>query len=338
MFKKGIEEGLYAEGKYLPAERTIGETHGVGRITVRNAMELLEADGLIRRIQGAGNLVVNPQGKQVPRDARTIVFVLSGDYGEKIRQPFIEGLFHHFEIECRNNGYRLLYVSLTKDDKVLDILQDASAVSGVVFVSTVARKFVQASLEAKIPVVMISSTYDGVVSINPDNIGGCFDATEQLIHTGSRNVAFISGIVTHHNASTRLIGYKRARYCNGLGYDETMVANGDWGFESGYECMISLLQAHPEINGVVAANDMMACGALRALIDSGRRVPEDVQIFGFDNIEQSRFCVPMLSTVGIDSQFIAELAIGLLENQRNGKKIVGDIVVRTSLICRGSSR
>lgn len=245
MFKKGIEEGLYAEGKYLPAERTIGETHGVGRITVRNAMELLEADGLIRRIQGAGNLVVNPQGKQVPRDARTIVFVLSGDYGEKIRQPFIEGLFHHFEIECRNNGYRLLYVSLTKDDKVLDILQDASAVSGVVFVSTVARKFVQASLEAKIPVVMISSTYDGVVSINPDNIGGCFDATEQLIHTGSRNVAFISGIVTHHNASTRLIGYKRARYCNGLGYDETMVANGDWGFESGYECMISLLQAHP---------------------------------------------------------------------------------------------
>lgn len=107
---------------------------------------------------------------------------------------------------------------------------------------------------------------------------------------------------------------------------------------SGYECMISLLQAHPEINGVVAANDMMACGALRALIDSGRRVPEDVQIFGFDNIEQSRFCVPMLSTVGIDSQFIAELAIGLLENQRNGKKIVGDIVVRTSLICRGSSR
>lgn len=99
----------------------------------------------------------------------------------------------------------------------------------MVFVSTVARKFVQASLEAKIPVVMISSTYDGVVSINPDNIGGCFDATEQLIHTGSRNVAFISGIVTHHNASTRLIGYKRARYCNGLGYDETMVANGDWG-------------------------------------------------------------------------------------------------------------
>lgn len=63
MFKKGIEEGLYAEGKYLPAEWTIGETHGVGRITVRNAMELLEADGLIRRIPGGGESCCQSAGK-----------------------------------------------------------------------------------------------------------------------------------------------------------------------------------------------------------------------------------------------------------------------------------
>jgi DNA-binding LacI/PurR family transcriptional regulator len=102
--------------------------------------------------------------------------------------------------------------------------------------------------------------------------------------------------------------------------------------------MVELLEKNRDIDGVIVANDVMACGAVKAIIQSGRKIPEDVQVIGFDNIEQGKYNTPAISTMSIDTQFIAALCIGLLENQLNGYKPEGDILVSTNLLLRETTR
>jgi len=335
---KKISNGEYGADTYLPPEREISELYNVGRITVRNALDILTKEGKIRRIRGAGNLVLFSNNRESYLEDKTIAFVTSGDYGEKLRQPFIELLFHNIETVCRSNGIKIFNVTLKKEDSMLEMLLDKAVCAGIIFIGYVAEKFIQAAKQAEMPIVLISNAFEGLVSINASNVDGCFDATEHLIKTGSSKIAFISGIQSHHNSILRQTGYKRALLCNGLSYDESLVKDGDWGYESGYDAMQALLAQHSNIDGVVAANDMMACGAIKALTQASLSIPTDVQVFGFDNIELGWFAPMALSTVGIDTQFLSMLAIGLLENQTNGYAPKGNTLLAANLVLRETTR
>ena len=334
-----ISEGVYSANTYLPAERKICDIYGVGRITVRNALEMLEHDGKIKKIHGAGSLVLPSSGSEIKNGTtKTVAFVASRDFGDKLRQPFIEMLLHNIERACNHAGIKVFSVTLSREDAMLDMLLDKSICNGILFVGSIAEKFINAAMQAEMPTVLISDAREGLVSINASNESGSFDATEYLISKNSRKIAFISGIQSSHNSTLRQLGYKRALLCNGLLYDETLVGNGDWGYDSGYNAMIALLETHGDIDGVIAANDMMAYGAIKALIQAGRKIPEDVQVFGFDNIEQGMFPSITLSTVGVDTHFLSVLAVGFIENQSNGHSPKGNINLSTNLILRETTR
>jgi DNA-binding LacI/PurR family transcriptional regulator len=133
--------------------------------------------------------------------------------------------------------------------------------------------------------------------VDVDNSGGARQAVEFLISRGRRRVATIAGTQDMGVGITRLAGYKQAILDHGGTVSEDLVAYGDFSEASGTAAMRRLLEINPDLDAVFVASDLMASGALRALREAGRRVPEDVAVVGFEDAEIARQADPPLTTV-----------------------------------------
>lgn len=133
--------------------------------------------------------------------------------------------------------------------------------------------------------------------VDVDNAGGARQAVEFLINRGRRRVATIAGTQDMGAGITRLAGYKQAIIDHGGTVSEELIAYGDFSEASGMAAMRQLLEVAPDLDAVFCASDLMACGALRALREAGRRVPDDVAVVGFEDSEIARQADPPLTTV-----------------------------------------
>lgn len=147
-----------------------------------------------------------------------------------------------------------------------------------------------------------------------DSTGVARVAVEHLLAAGRRRIAFLGWKdQTHNTARQRLAGYRAALASAGLPDDPGLVPHvADWTPHDGLDATAALLAERPDVDGVFAADDQMALGALAALRTAGRRVPDDVAVVGVDDVPAGRFASPSLSTVAIDRAFIAEQALELL--------------------------
>jgi DNA-binding LacI/PurR family transcriptional regulator len=162
--------------------------------------------------------------------------------------------------------------------------------------------------------------------VSIDNVAAARLATEHLIGLGRRRIAAIGAQphVRSGTASFRLQGYREALRQAGLRYDRTLVAPAArYHRLDGAEAMARLLDAAAPPDAVFCFNDTLALGALRALLARGVRVPEDVAVVGFDDIEEARFATPSLTTIAPDKRGIAELALGLLDTRIGARGAAG---------------
>ncbi|MFE6457097.1 LacI family DNA-binding transcriptional regulator [Streptomyces cinereoruber] len=172
----------------------------------------------------------------------------------------------------------------------------------------------------------------GVPYAGPDNAGGAALAVRHLLERGRRRIAAITGPLDLFEARERLEGYREALRETGR---RSIVALGDFTRASGAEAMRQLLEDAPELDAVFASNDLMAIGALRTLRQAGRRVPEDVAVVGFDDIEAAAYTAPALTSVRspMADRAIAtvHLLLGLIEGgPREPVVIPNELVVRES--------
>ncbi|MEW2381068.1 LacI family DNA-binding transcriptional regulator [Micromonospora sp. NPDC047707] len=175
-----------------------------------------------------------------------------------------------------------------------------------------------------IPMVLLGERVDHgpADQVGIDNAAAARAMTAHLIGLGRRRVAAIGSRRTPEGASARLrlAGYTAALADAGIAYDESLVAPAPaWHRAEGAAAMRSLLTSGVRPDAVFCFNDTLALGALRALHEAGLRVPEDVAVAGFDDIEDGRFSVPTLTTIAPDKERIARLAVDLLAN-----RLVGD--------------
>lgn len=179
-----------------------------------------------------------------------------------------------------------------------------------------------------------ASAVEGLTYVDVDNLGGAQLATERLLGSGRRRVATIAGPPDMTAAADRLAGYRRTLAEVGAA---EIVERGGFTRESGEHAMTSLLARSPDLDAVFVANDLMAIGALRALRGAGARVPDDVAVIGFDDIELARHTEPPLTTVHQPVVEQARTMTELLLTQIGGNPPAAPVVLPTHLVERSSA-
>ncbi|MFE2090809.1 LacI family DNA-binding transcriptional regulator [Streptomyces sp. NPDC059460] len=171
--------------------------------------------------------------------------------------------------------------------------------------------------------------------VDCDNRGGAIEAVRHLVSLGRQRIAHIAGPRDQTSALDRIDGYREVL----PDADPSLVADGDFTTEGGARAMAELLARHPDLDAVFASNDLMASGALRVLGEHGRRVPEDVALVGFDDMEQvAEATDPPLTTVRQDVEGMGRLMVRLLMQRLDGEGEEPDSVITpTELIKRASA-
>jgi DNA-binding LacI/PurR family transcriptional regulator len=147
------------------------------------------------------------------------------------------------------------------------------------------------------------------------NTEGARAATEHLIELGRTRIAVVGahrGEVIG-SAGLRLAGYREALTEAGIAYDDNLVGEvGGWYRSGGAQAMRRLLDSGAKFDGLVAFNDSMALGAMRVMQEAGLRIPDDVAVIGYDDIDETRYTLPTLSTIDPGKEEIAEVAVRFL--------------------------
>jgi DNA-binding LacI/PurR family transcriptional regulator len=174
-------------------------------------------------------------------------------------------------------------------------------------------------LRVNVPLVAVEDAPQvGVPVVAVDQVGGAAAATRLLLGLGHRTVSHIAGPWDWSPARRRAEGWRAA-----LESAELPVAPplfGDWSIRSGYE-LGRRLARDPDVTAIFAANDEMALGVMRAMVEAGRELPRDVSIIGFDDVPFARYLTPPLTTIRQDFDEIARRSLQLLLNAIHG---VGD--------------
>jgi DNA-binding LacI/PurR family transcriptional regulator len=150
------------------------------------------------------------------------------------------------------------------------------------------------------------------------NVEGTRAATRHLLDQGRRRILAFGADPTLENGSAnlRLIGYRRALEDAGVPYDPALVVDAvGWFRSTGALAMHSFLKRSIPFDGVVAFNDLIALGAMRALQEAGVRIPQDVAMIGFDDIDEAGYSRPSLSTINPGREEIAEVAVRFLKER-----------------------
>ena len=193
------------------------------------------------------------------------------------------------------------------------------------------------------PVVLIGNQWDGFDSFFWDDVAGAQAAVGHLIEVGHTRIGMIRAYTESDLQKGRVRGYQDALNAAGLPLDWDIVVTGETqkhaGFseEAGYEAMQLLLQVDPTITAVFASSDVQALGAWKAIIDHGKRVPDDIAIVGYDDIKTSSYIG--LSSVDQSMQQIGFRAAKLLlqrMNRRGQKERVCDLVTPHLKVRRSS--
>ncbi len=248
------------------------------------------------------------------------------------------------EEAVRASGYDLTFVTLEKPN--LASLQAAvdrlasSAVDGVVVIAPIIGLDAEqiAHLHKRVPVVMTAVPPGAkVTSVILDQAEGSRLATRHLLDLGHTRIAEVSGPLNWNDAKLRREGWLDALAAAGL--PAGPHAEGDWTAQSGYAAAVRLLAAGEPFTGLVASNDQMALGALRALDEHGLSVPGDVSVVGFDNIPESGFFSPPLTTVDQDFSAMGQGSVEhLLALIQNPNTPVSQRVLYPRLVLRSSTR
>jgi LacI family transcriptional regulator len=227
-----------------------------------------------------------------------------------IENPFFPQLVRAVEDVAREHGFALLLCNATDDPdreaSYLDLLVDRRVDGVVIAVSGVGARQREWLAEAPLPVVLVNSVAQGLPhpAIASDNVDGGRQAAAHLLDLGHRQLGVLTAGPRMADAPARVAGARQAFVDRGLDPESLVVEVGEPGVGGGDSALCRLLEAAPETTGILAYNDLMAIGALRAIRASGRTVPGEMSVVGFDDVAIAAYTDPPLTTI---AQAIGEL-------------------------------
>ncbi|MBQ6374116.1 MAG: LacI family DNA-binding transcriptional regulator [Clostridia bacterium] len=264
-----------------------------------------------------------------------------------ISNPFFSELAHEISNVAMEYNYSLLLgdtrYSIELECKCLSSFI-AKRVDGIFLVPAFNEIRKDHGLPKKyhIPVVMLENSLDGMARcgvVVADNVDAIEQCCRCLIQNGSNEIAFITGPVLQGAAQERLTGYEKALKRMKIRVNPELILRGDYSVNSGYRAVLELESAGASYSAIIASNDLMAIGAMHALKELSRRVPEDVEVIGIDNIFYDQYLDPPLTTIQQPSIEMGRSATRILIDTIEGRisKPV-DVRLKCKLLRRKTTR
>jgi LacI family transcriptional regulator len=258
---------------------------------------------------------------------------------------------HGITSKSEELSYALLLVELPHFDSenIKPLLQNLTAhhVDGIVWaVPEVAdnRRWVDEILkDVPVPVVfMTMQPRAGLTTVSVDNYSGGVLATQHLLNQGYREIGHISGPLSWWEARQRKQAWQDTLAKAGIHVTDRQAVEGDWSCTNGAAAFEMLRQSYPDMEAVFMGNDQMALAVLQLAHRKGMKIPGDLAVVGFDNITESAYFWPTLTTVNQDQhelgcRAVQELATQIGAAQRNEKLDPLNILLPTELVVRDSS-
>ena len=248
------------------------------------------------------------------------------------------------------NGYHLVLKVTTAEEEVGFIEEQINnrGCDGMIFWGTRMSEENFADLcQSPLPVVAVARYLKNkpFFSVTVDDLKGGYLGTKHLLEMGHRRIGFIGNLHGISSAEDRFCGFKKALQEYGVDIDRNLVISADFYQESGYTAMREILPWHERgLSAVFAASDLMALGAIKAIIEAGLKVPDDISVVGFDNMPNADLLVVPLTTITSPIHKLGETAaVKLLKLLRKEQveyhtKLDVDLVVRSSTSIPGRSR
>jgi LacI family transcriptional regulator len=256
-----------------------------------------------------------------------------------IENPFFSELAKAVEETAYENGYRILLCSsnsnLDKEKSNLQMLAQMKA-DGIIFV-THNSEIDSFAASMPMPVVAVDRKAGGgseTASIEADHYKGGYLAMEHLISCGCRRIVCMRGPLKLTSGMMRFRGCEdAAKHYEGI----VRYIDTDYSFEAGTRASEELLRLYPDTDGVIAANDIVALSVYKNLTRNGYRVPQDVQLIGFDNIAITSLVTPELTTIAQPLKEIGRLAVETILKARSGEAFEKETILDVALIQREST-
>ena len=338
-----VISGEYAAGERIPSERELCEIFSLSRTTIRRAIDELVAEGILFRVPAKGTYVAHNHS---PNKYKTGNIAFIRCYRRDPLSSINDDIFYPriltgVETTISQNGYHCLVQSINENDfsdQGLALL--TQKVDGMICCELRNRRLLERLRSTQLPLVLVSPSVElntvDVVEIS--NREGALEAVNYLTNLGHKDIAFIGGSPNSTPSRERQTGYTEALEQEGLPVlAERMISLG-WRQADGCEAMNRLLKMRPVPTAVFAASDLLALGAYDAADEAGVRIPEDISVMGFDDIDMAAQAKPRLSTVLVRKMEIGQLAAQLILEQLGGDRDYPlKIVVPTVLVQRESA-
>ncbi|MBM4169006.1 MAG: substrate-binding domain-containing protein [Ignavibacteria bacterium] len=339
-----IEERRLRVGDQIGSHASLSEHYGVSIITIKKALENLVHEGLLFTRVGKGSYVAREHNDGRYSRAITIGLVL-----RNLQSPFFSLIAQGVEEAAFEAGMNVMLSNsrgrIDREEGQIRHFKKCG-VSGMIIASMThkyhATPLIRRLKNERFPFVMVSYVADDDIPfVGTDHELGGYLAAKHLIGLGYKRIGYIDGERGNLVGALRRKGYEKAFREHRKTIDRSLVfALGHKGeqydYESGFEIGRSICAKREKPDALFVYNDLSALGCMDALLRHGLRVPDDIAIVGFDDIERGEYATVPLTTIQQPRTEIGKKAVAVLEQMIDGKKTALRTVLRPKLIVRES--
>jgi len=261
-----------------------------------------------------------------------------------ISNPFFSTIARNIEINARKEGCSII-LSDCQEDTQLEIesikLLQSRKVDGFIIcpVGEDSKHLISLTISG-LPIVIIDRYSPDIKCsyVISDNYKGALEAVTYLIENNHRSIACIQGRITTSVNENRVRGYRDAFNKFNIQLDESLIVGENFGEKNGYIGAKILLNRKPRPTAIFSTSNLISLGAMRAIIEEGLKIPEDISMISFDDQPYSEYLVAPMTTVAQHTSEIGQIAYTLLQTQikQESNQRVEGIVLPTKLIVRKS--
>lgn len=335
-----------------PTSFDIAYRAGVSQSTVSRALRdsplvNLETRLKVQQIAREMNYKVDKHASSLrTQQTKTIALLLCEHHetGQSLINPFFLSMLGSITKAAAKRGFDLLISFQQFSEDWHADYEDANRADGIIFLGygdyeTFVKKLTYLT-QVGAHYITWGPVLEGQpgVSIGCDNINSAYQAAQYLLGLGRKKIAFL-GDVSEHSPEfrDRYHGICKAMREAGIEVDNRLQVAAETSEEEGYKAAITLMQRRIEFDAIFGASDLIAIGAMKALEEAGKKIPDDIAVMGFDDIPMASYTHPPLSTVQQDTLLAGELLVENLLKLVAGEK-PESMLLPAKLVVRGSCK